>query len=68
MIFSFGVIGLILYFVIHYNNIVDDLNKDLNFVYQNLNHEYTILLYQAVIGAANGAAIFIFTEINIMLC
>lgn len=68
MIFSFGVIGVILYLVIRYNNIVDDLNRDPNFIFQNLNHEYTILLYQAVIGAANGAAIFIFTEIYIMLC
>lgn len=68
MIFSFGVIGAILYFVIHYNNVVDELNLDPNFVYQTLNHQYTILLYQAVIGAANGAAIFIFTEIYILLC
>lgn len=38
MIFSFGVIGAILYFVIHYNNVVDELNLDPNFVYQTLNH------------------------------
>lgn len=45
MIFSFGVIGLILYFVIYYNNVVNELNLDPNFVYLNINHKYTILLF-----------------------